>query len=510
MRPRPVLCGLALVDLYALGTRLLPDRLGSAGDLATNRLAAPIGYWNALGLASVMALVVGLGLAIRARSVLARSAAALALPVSASTLYFTFSRGSWIVLVIALLVLVALDARRLHLVTASGIVALPAAVAVLLSWHTRSLNRVGGGAPAALHDGHRLALLVALLALVSAAVATAAALIEPHITVGAALRRAYGCVLAALAVAAIAIGFAVAGGPAKVIRHGWHSFTAPPGQIDVGQQQSKRLFSLSNNNRIELWRAAWEEAKAHPLAGGGAGSFEQWWLAHRKSTQQVRDAHSLYLQTLGETGVVGLALLGLALLVPLAAALRGRRRPLVPFAAAAYVAYLVHVAGDWDWQLAGVTLPALALGAATVVMGRELGHEPQRERVRWAAVAAAGAAIFVSFLMVLGNVPLTRASNAADRAQWRDSARDARTAQRWLPWASEPDRLIGEAALARRDRPTARRALEAALGRDRENWQLWFDLSAATRGRASNRALAQAKALNPLSPEIAQLIEVGR
>jgi hypothetical protein len=106
---------------------------------------------------------------------------------------------------------------------------------------------------------------------------------------------------------------------------------------------------------------------------------------------------------------------------------------------------------------------------------------------------------------VLGNVPLTRASSAANAAQWARSEREARKAERWLPWSGEPWRLIGEADLARRRGVAARQALRKGLTREPGNWQLWFDLSAAETGRAAQEALNQARKLNPLSPEIEQL-----
>lgn len=109
---------IALVCLYSLGTRLLPDRLGLSNDsFAAGRLYAPIGYWNGLGIFATMGLLVGLGLASRGRSGVLRTAAAASLPVMAATLYFTFSRGAMLALAVGLVVAVAADPRRLQLDT---------------------------------------------------------------------------------------------------------------------------------------------------------------------------------------------------------------------------------------------------------------------------------------------------------------------------------------------------------------------------------------------------------
>ena len=68
-----------------------------------------------------------------------------------------------------------------------------------------------------------------------------------------------------------------------------------------------------------------DEADARP----GAGSYQSWWSEHASLPLFVRDAHSLWLETLAELGVVGLLLLatafGAAFVAALAAA--GRLGP---------------------------------------------------------------------------------------------------------------------------------------------------------------------------------------
>src|SRR5207248_193328 len=106
------------------------------------------------------------------------------------------------------------------------------------------------------------------------------------------VRLVYTAALVAAVVAVIAAGLVHYGGPVHVSKRAWHSFTAPPVQVTTGSL-NKRLFTFSSNGRIDLWRAAWHEARAHPWLGGGAGSYEKWWYAHRPGPQNVRDAHSL-------------------------------------------------------------------------------------------------------------------------------------------------------------------------------------------------------------------------
>ena len=124
--------------------------------------------------------------------------------------------------------------------------------------------------------------------------------------------------------------------------------------------------SISMGDRPAYWKAAVADASAYPVLGSGAGSFDDFWLGHRTIGAFVQDAHSLYLETAAELGLVGLALLGCALLVPLSSAVSRRRQPLVPVAAAAYVTFLVHAGLDWDWEMPATTLAGLACAAALI------------------------------------------------------------------------------------------------------------------------------------------------
>ncbi|HEU5206612.1 MAG TPA: O-antigen ligase family protein [Gaiellaceae bacterium] len=129
--------------------------------------------------------------------------------------------------------------------------------------------------------------------------------------------------------------------------------------------------SVSMGDRPAYWKAAAAEASAHPFVGSGAGSFDDFWLDHRTIGAFVQDAHSLYLETAAELGLVGLALLGCTLLVPLSTAITRRRQPLVPVAAAAYLTFLVHAGLDWDWEMPATTLAGLACAAALIGNARK-------------------------------------------------------------------------------------------------------------------------------------------
>ena len=105
-------------------TRLFPERLGTTDLTAGYRLEAPLGYWNALGIFTVMGILLGAGIRCpRAASADPRGSRRGTTVVLVPTMYFTFSRGAWLSLGVALIVLVALDRRRLQMITTVLVVA---------------------------------------------------------------------------------------------------------------------------------------------------------------------------------------------------------------------------------------------------------------------------------------------------------------------------------------------------------------------------------------------------
>src|ERR671937_2126690 len=134
-------------------------------------------------------------------------------------------------------------------------------------------------------------------------------------------------------------------------------------------QEHNLVSGLFGANRPHYWHVAWHEVELNPVLGSGAGTFDRYWLLYRPVSSFARDAHSLYLETLAELGPIGLVLLLAALGLPLLV-LRGRRDPVVATAAAGYVAYLVHAAVDWDWELPAVTLCGLLCGCSLLVATR--------------------------------------------------------------------------------------------------------------------------------------------
>ena len=114
---------------------------------------------------------------------LRRRLSALAVPVLATTLYFTFSRGAWAALAIGLVGTVSLDPRRLRLVWYGLVGAVPAALCVAFASQQDALTTEDAPASAATREGHRLALIVVAAALASALLALGARAVAERVPV---------------------------------------------------------------------------------------------------------------------------------------------------------------------------------------------------------------------------------------------------------------------------------------------------------------------------------------
>jgi hypothetical protein len=494
-----VLAAVTVIAAFSLATRVLPDRVGVYDGSGIYRLAQPIGYWNGLGLFVAVGSLLALGFTARARTVAARSAAAAVLVLLLPTLYFTFSRGAWIALGVGLVAAVAVDPRRLQLVAALLVVAPLPALAVLLSSHEKGLTRGGSSLAAAAHDGHRLAVLVLLLAAGNAAIGALFALVARSIHVGKKGERTFALAIAVLVTVALGSALVDYGGPVHVAKRAYSSFTAPlpPARSDL----NGRLLSFSGNGRSQLWGLAWDDAQHHRILGAGAGTYERYFLAHEpRDVSRVRDAHSLYVETLAEVGPVGLSLLVVLLATPLAALARARRHPVIPAAAGAYVAYLVHAGVDWDWELPAVTLAGLFCGVAILLAARSSGRRTTLAPwLRWAIAGCAVALAAFGTVGLVGNAALSRSVTEREHGNAAAAATAARRARFLMPWSPTPWDMLGRAQLAGRLPLAARASFEKAISIDRGDWQLWFDLSRVTNGAARAHALAQVALLYPQS-----------
>ena len=504
----PVWAALALIALLALSGRLFPSSDPGTDSIAGNRLSEPLGYWNSLGLWAAMGLALGIVLAGRANSSALRVAAAVSCVPSAVTLYFTYSRGAWLALAAGLVVAVVLDPRRLGLM---------AWILLVLSWPALAVfsasrfDGLTGNSPALEHareDGRRLALVLLALATASGLTTYGAARLERIRPASRTARRAFAGALAVLALLSLCGVVARFGAPWTITANVADRFTAEP-RGDTSDLNA-RLFDASANGRIDLWRVAWNDVERNPITGSGAGSYPAEWFRERETAADATNAHQLYLETLAELGPLGLGLLLVGVGTPLVAAWRARRHPLAAGATAAYVAFLVHAAADWHWQLAAVGLAGLCCGAGLLLM---LPRAPRpaiatgtRAGIVLVGVALAGFALW----SLQGSYPLGRARDAIDDGDWRVAqARADDAVERVGGFSALAWRLRGEAQTALRRPAEARASLRVAVRRNPSSWQAWYDLAVVTSGAERRAAAAQALALNPHGAETREQARVA-
>jgi len=175
------------------------------------------------------------------------------------------------------------------------------------------------------------------------------------------------------------------------------------------------LRAASDQPRSSYYHTAWNEYRAHPVLGSGAGTFGHYWTISGLEAKWggALDAHSLYLETLAEVGPVGLALLLAFLLYPLRWAAVRREQPWVPAATGATVAFLVHAGLDWDWELPAVVVAGLACAAGIAVDD----EGPAAPLPRLARTAALAAVLLLGAAAIAGARSATRPSAAPDTAE---------------------------------------------------------------------------------------------
>lgn len=492
------LAGIVAACVYALGTRTTPERFEVSDTIAGYRLSQPLGYWNGLGLLAALGLILALGFVARGRTLRVRMLAAASLPLLATTLYLTFSRGAWIALALGLAAAVTADPRRLQLLAAAVPAVAAPAVAVWFAAHSPAFTSLAAPDVDAVREGHRLAIAVLAMTALAALLALGHARVESRLVVSRRTARLVSRSLLLLLAACVLGVSARFGMPWTIAADLKAEFSTPPTRVEASLNE--RLFNLSGSGRTLQWRVATDTFAEHRLTGAGAGTYEFEWLQRRTVAGKVRDAHSLYLETLAELGVVGLGLLALVLAAPLLAIPRARRRRLAPFAVGAYVALLAHAAVDWDWELPVLMVVGLTMSAVLIVGARPAESPPARRSLRWGLAAAAVALGGLAFAGLLGNAALADSRSAAADGRWQASAARARDAASWAPWSSEPWRRV---ALAQATAKTARPFFLRAIEKDQANWELQLELAWASKGASREQALRRATELNPLSPEVA-------
>jgi O-Antigen ligase len=513
-----VAAGIATVVGIALLSRLHPAWFDSAQQTgrileSEDRLSYPLNYWNALAALTALGVPLLLQLASGARGVLARAASAAALPALMLTLYFTISRGGIAAAAIATGIFLALAADRLPKLLSLAVAGCGGAILVVLA-HGREELREGLTNSVAHDQGTELLLLGILICLAVGAVQAGIAVLGNRAERPAWTQPTRGFSLGACAAVAIALllvaGLADAPGRAS---DGWSEFKEGGGP----GEGTERLGSVAGENRYQFWSSAVDENATAPLNGTGSGTFQFWWAREGEGAETVHDAHSLYMQTLGELGIVGLGLLlaflGFVLFCGVRNALisDAAERSRLAAMLAGFSVFVMTAGVDWMWQVPAVPVAALML-AAGLLMSRgarrgsgaeeELDEKP-RLALGWRlGIAAAGLAAIVAIAIPLASLSLVRQSEAEARAGNLTAALgDARSAQNVEPGAASPRLQRALVLELLGDFEGAEIAAREATDRESTNWRNWLVLSriAAEAGHAGTAVAAyeEARALNP-------------
>jgi hypothetical protein len=333
------------------------------------------------------------------------------------------------------------------------------------------------------------------------------------------LRRGERFIAAAVVAIALVATLVAVGDPVDKVRQQYDDFV----NLRVSDPGSTRFLS-GGGYRYDYWRVAWLEFKDSPLRGQGAGNYDDLYFVERRTSEDIRQPHSLEMQTLAELGLVGMLFLLLFVGAVLAGLWRQSRRAvqlperrMVAVAAGgAFVAWLAHTSVDWLHNIPGVTGVALCAAAALV--------SP------WALRRSGGAPSTRIVLVVLVAALAVVAADSVGRLAYAEKDRiDSRDAL-----DSDPVEALrlANSSLALNDRSVpalyAKSAAYARLGlyrrsraalleaadlepRDHLTWALLGDLS-ARRGnlRRAHAYYRRSLALNPRNSFVRDLVRDSR
>jgi O-antigen ligase len=505
---------LTLVALLGLASRLLPHVLEVGNALGAGpRLRYPLGYWNANGAMFGIAIAMLLWTSRRSSSAALRWLSVAAMPAVLLALYFTYSRGGLLSLLVAAGCMLILSRDRLWLLAtlAIGIVG---AIPAVLSVQSKPSLAQSYATPTVVDQG--VTVLAVLVACTASTVLLFAGLRAIERRQGALTGRAVRLsqspiLLKRLAIAAALLAIAVA---VAVGGRAWDQFSSP--DLQFPNQPARHFGQLSGAGRHDFYRVAVDGFGEKPLLGHGAGTYEFTWEQLRSIHMPVHNAHSLYLEVFDELGLVGGAIvvgLFLTLLWTGFAAWRAAgptERDRCAALLAAMAAFAVGTGFDWFWEIAG--LGAVFFLAAGVMVGVRCSQlssgVPARKRdQRRYGLAVAGLVIaWIAAIALIGPLlvqhELKSSQQAAVQGDLTGAVSHADTARSIEPWAASPYVQLGLLAQLQGDYGTASERLSQAIEREDHNWQLYYlrskvehEAGDAARAQAD---LAQAQRLNPL------------
>jgi hypothetical protein len=513
-----IVFALIVVALLGLASRLLPHVFPVAEGLGSNpRLRYPLGYWNANGVACGIAAALIPWLSRRSLTPALRWIGVACLPAVLLTLYFTYSRGGVLALVVAGVCLVALSHDRLWMVgtLAIGVIgALPAVLAV----QARSSLADNIDNAAAVDQG--VTVLLILLAGTALALGLFAGMRILARRRGTLTGRAVAIsrdprTLRLAAIAVVVLALAAVG---TVGGRAWHQFSSS--DVEFPNQPQQHFGEISGAGRHDFYRVAIDAFGEKPVAGHGAGTYQFSWVELRSLAKPVHNAHSLYLEAFAELGLIGglltLAMVGFLLGTGFSAWRHagGGGRELNAALLAVALAMAVGMAIDWFWEIAALGMvfflaTGALLAARCAQIARARAATDGETQTRGFGVAIGGLAVaWITALALIGPLLVEREIHSSQAAAAEGNVgvaiERADTARSIEPWAASPYVQLGVLAELEGDYATGAEQMTKAIEREEDNWLYYY-----VRGRIEHQGgnltaaaadLSHARDLNPLEP----------
>ena len=458
------------------------------------RLRYPIGYWNELALLAAASVPLGLWAVGPRHDRRARIGGALLLYAALVVTVLTYSRVGIVLAVVAAVVWLWLDHDRL---AALG----PLALAWIVGAAVAGVGLLLPGVSSDVQSHHvrvRDGLVFGAVLIVGAVVVGFASRFVLTRVVDRRVARVAAVALVVLLLAALAAAVVRAGGPGDFVSARWHEFS---NKISAQVADNpNRITSASSSNRWRWWTEAWNAFTDKPLQGTGAGTFELIDRVERNSPLATTEPHSVPLQFLSESGVVGFLLYAAILGTAVVAILRRERSRVWIALALGAALCVVHSWVDIDWDFIAVQGP-LFLAVGALVSGPSTPIPGRRWLVSGAVAVCALAALYSVTSPWLAVNRVTAAYNAIERNRPGQALTDARTARAFNPLSV--DALFVEALVE----PSDAKALQLyRRARDLEptNPETWYQLGAfelvIKRPRDAYRDLNQSYTLDSYGP----------
>ncbi|HEX8855958.1 MAG TPA: O-antigen ligase family protein [Thermoleophilaceae bacterium] len=524
---RGLVLGAFVVCAISLIARIAPDVWPITANISSQRLSYPITYWNALGILCALSIVFCVHLTSSEREPpIVRVLGAAAVPVFATTLYFTFSRGSIVTTAIGL-VLYLLIGRPRAMLTGLLAVAPVTAVAVVTAYGKDALSSIDPTTAQAVSEGRDLALVVALCVVGAAALRALLLFADRPLAefrLPSGTRRPLGIALA-VGVVALAVGVTAGFNLPHRVSHQYDRFVHGNVVRDNADLR-RRLSDPGNNGRIDVWRVARDEFDRSSFHGSGAGTYETLWNRYRPVPQAAKDGHSLYLETMGELGIVGLILI-VGVLASIFGGLivrrRGPDRALYSVILAAGLAWAIHAGVDWDWEMPVITLWLFALGGAAIgalpdPRAAERGRSETLGPPRLLRVVAGVLVLVLAItpaLVASSQASLDASVRAFKRGDCHKAADEALSSISAISARPQPFEILAYCDVRVGLDRLAITQMKKAVKRDPDNWEFQYGLALVTgaAGRDPRPPMRTSLALNPrdsLNQETARAFRKAR